>query len=69
MNALNEVNKVIANVTYYTHKQSGLDEEEYLTAERMAVSKTTRLQWANKTSDFQSWDSKNFQESLEKVNF
>ena len=41
MNALNEVNKVIANVTYYTHKQSGLDEEEYLTAERMAVSKTT----------------------------
>ncbi|XP_030838236.1 probable ubiquitin carboxyl-terminal hydrolase FAF-X isoform X3 [Strongylocentrotus purpuratus] len=36
MNALNEVNKVIANVTYYTHKQTGVDEEEYLTAERMA---------------------------------
>ena len=42
MNALNEVNKVIANVTYYTHKQSGLDEEEYLTAERMAVSKVVK---------------------------
>ena len=39
MNALNEVNKVIANVSYYTHKHSGLEEEEWLTAERMAVRK------------------------------
>ena len=38
MNALNEVNKVIASVSYYTHKHSGMEEEEWLTAERMAVS-------------------------------
>ncbi|XP_071799117.1 ubiquitin carboxyl-terminal hydrolase 9X-like isoform X1 [Asterias amurensis] len=36
MNALNEVNKVIASVSYYTHKHSGMEEEEWLTAERMA---------------------------------
>lgn len=40
MNALNEVNKVIASVTYYPHRHSGLEEEEWLTAERMAVSYT-----------------------------
>ncbi|KAL3226070.1 hypothetical protein MRX96_004513 [Rhipicephalus microplus] len=34
MNALNEVNKVIANVSYYAHRHT--DEEEWLTAERMA---------------------------------
>lgn len=39
MSALNEVNKVIASVTYYPHRHSGLEEEEWLTAERMAVSK------------------------------
>lgn len=38
MSALNEVNKVIASVTYYPHRHSGLEEEEWLTAERMAVS-------------------------------
>ncbi|XP_023706840.1 probable ubiquitin carboxyl-terminal hydrolase FAF-X isoform X1 [Cryptotermes secundus] len=36
MNALNEVNKVIASVTYYPHRHTGLEEEEWLTAERMA---------------------------------
>ncbi|XP_077513422.1 ubiquitin carboxyl-terminal hydrolase-like faf isoform X2 [Amblyomma americanum] len=36
MNALNEVNKVIANVSYYAHRHTGTDEEEWLTAERMA---------------------------------
>lgn len=40
MNALNEVNKVIASVTYYPHRHTGLEEEEWLTAERMAVSNT-----------------------------
>ena len=38
MTALNEVNKVIASVTYYPHRHTGLEEEEWLTAERMAVS-------------------------------
>lgn len=36
MNALNEVNKVIANVSYYSHRHTGMEEEEWLTAERMA---------------------------------
>ncbi|XP_066267004.1 ubiquitin carboxyl-terminal hydrolase 9X-like isoform X4 [Branchiostoma lanceolatum] len=36
MNALNEVNKVIASVSYYTHRHSGMEEDEWLTAERMA---------------------------------
>jgi ubiquitin carboxyl-terminal hydrolase 9/24 len=42
MNALNEVNKVITSVSYYSHRHqsgggmSGVDEEEWLTAERMA---------------------------------
>ncbi|XP_067944193.1 ubiquitin carboxyl-terminal hydrolase 9X-like [Watersipora subatra] len=38
MNALNEVNKVIMNVSYYYNRpsQSSLDEEEWLTADRMA---------------------------------
>lgn len=39
MNALNEVNKVIMNVSYYyRHSQSSLDEEDWLTADKMAVS-------------------------------
>jgi len=37
MNALNEVNKVISNVTYTPHRHIDHD-EEYLTPERMAVS-------------------------------
>lgn len=37
MNALNEVNKVITNVTYTPHRHIDHD-EEYLTPERMAVS-------------------------------
>ncbi len=41
MNALNEVNKVITSVSYYTHRHSQLDDDEWLTAEKMAVSKST----------------------------
>ncbi|XP_074025512.1 ubiquitin carboxyl-terminal hydrolase 9X isoform X2 [Leptinotarsa decemlineata] len=36
MNALNEINKVISSVTYYPNRHHGMDEEEYLTPERMA---------------------------------
>ncbi|XP_019715781.1 ubiquitin carboxyl-terminal hydrolase 9X isoform X3 [Hippocampus comes] len=35
MNALNEVNKVISSVSYYTHRHNP-EEDEWLTAERMA---------------------------------
>lgn len=42
MNALNEVNKVISSVSYYTHRHNP-EEEEWLTAERMAVSSTQHL--------------------------
>ena len=38
MNALNEINKVISSVSYYTHRHSNPEEEEWLTAEQMAVS-------------------------------
>ena len=38
MNALNEINKVISSVSYYTHGHGNPEEEEWLTAERMAVS-------------------------------
>ena len=48
MSALNEVNKVIASVTYYPHRNSGLEEEEWLTAERMAVSVTSRTPFCNR---------------------
>lgn len=37
MNALNEVNKVITSVSYYTHRHSQIDDDEWLTAEKMAV--------------------------------
>ncbi|XP_011304639.1 probable ubiquitin carboxyl-terminal hydrolase FAF-X [Fopius arisanus] len=36
MNALNEVNKVITSVSYYPHRNPSLEDEEWLTAERMA---------------------------------
>ncbi|XP_053083670.1 probable ubiquitin carboxyl-terminal hydrolase FAF-X isoform X1 [Pangasianodon hypophthalmus] len=36
MNALNEVNKVISSVSYYTHRHGNPEDEEWLTAERMA---------------------------------
>ncbi|XP_030747882.1 probable ubiquitin carboxyl-terminal hydrolase FAF-X isoform X2 [Sitophilus oryzae] len=36
MNALNEINKVISSVTYYPNRHHGVEEEEYLTPERMA---------------------------------
>ncbi|XP_076067071.1 ubiquitin carboxyl-terminal hydrolase-like faf isoform X3 [Oratosquilla oratoria] len=36
MNALNEVNKVISNVAYYSQRHGPVEEEEWLTAERMA---------------------------------
>jgi hypothetical protein len=46
MNALNEVNKVISSVSYYTHRHGSSEDEEWLTAERMAVSKQTlSLEW------------------------
>lgn len=38
MNALNEINKVISSVTYYSNRHHGVEEDEYLTPERMAVS-------------------------------
>lgn len=38
MNALNEVNKVIATVSFYQHRNAIVEEEEWLTAECMAVS-------------------------------
>ncbi|EPQ01875.1 Putative ubiquitin carboxyl-terminal hydrolase FAF-X [Myotis brandtii] len=36
MNALNEINKVISSVSYYTHRPGNPEEEVWLTAERMA---------------------------------
>ncbi|XP_059944215.1 probable ubiquitin carboxyl-terminal hydrolase FAF-X isoform X5 [Mesoplodon densirostris] len=36
MNALNEINKVISSVSYYTHRHGHPEEEEWLTVERMA---------------------------------
>ncbi|CAH3106557.1 unnamed protein product [Porites lobata] len=36
MNALNEINKVITGVSYFTHRHTVTEEEEWLTAERMA---------------------------------
>ncbi|XP_025829816.1 probable ubiquitin carboxyl-terminal hydrolase FAF-X [Agrilus planipennis] len=36
MNALNEINKVISSVAYYPNRHHGMEEEEYLTPERMA---------------------------------
>ncbi len=44
MNALNEVNKVITSVSYYTHRHSQMDDDEWLTAEKMAVSFALRPQ-------------------------
>ena len=38
MNALNEVNKLIANVTYNLHKHGQGELDEWLTAEKVAVS-------------------------------
>jgi len=43
MNALNEVNKVISSVSYYTHRHGNPEEEEWLTAERMAVSSSLKF--------------------------
>lgn len=45
MNALNEVNKVISSVSYYTHRHGNPEEEEWLTAERMAVSLLILISW------------------------
>ncbi|XP_078379070.1 ubiquitin carboxyl-terminal hydrolase 9X-like isoform X2 [Oculina patagonica] len=36
MNALNEINKVITGVSYFTHRHTVTEEEEWLTADRMA---------------------------------
>lgn len=38
MNALNEVNKVISNISYSMQIRNRGDEDEWLTCERMAVS-------------------------------
>ncbi|KAM6149271.1 ubiquitin carboxyl-terminal hydrolase 9X-like [Rhynchocyon petersi] len=36
MNALNEINKVISSVSYYTHRYGNLEEKVWLTAEQIA---------------------------------
>lgn len=36
MNALNEINKVITGVSYFTHRHTVTEEDEWLTADRMA---------------------------------
>lgn len=51
MNALNEVNKVISSVSYYTHRHNP-EEEEWLTAERMAVSSAQLLPFVLCIKDF-----------------
>lgn len=38
MNALNEVNKVISMISNVSSRHSSMDEDEWLTAEKMAVS-------------------------------
>lgn len=38
MNALNEINKVISSMNYYPNRHHGMEEEDFLTPERMAVS-------------------------------
>lgn len=40
MNALNEVNKLIANVTYNLHKHGQGELDEWLTTDKVAVSCT-----------------------------
>lgn len=45
MNALNEVNKVIGSVTFYQHRNAIFEEEEWLTAERMAVSSASECEF------------------------
>lgn len=49
MNALNEVNKVISSVSYYTHRHGNPEEEEWLTAERMAVRAALRQYTVNQS--------------------
>jgi len=43
MNALNEVNKLIANVTYNLHKHGHGELDEWLTAEKVAVGESLIL--------------------------
>ena len=38
MNALNEVNRVISNISYNTPMRTRVEDDEWLTCERMAVS-------------------------------
>lgn len=45
MNALNEVNKLIANVSYNMHKHSQTDLDEWLTADKVAVSVLVFFYW------------------------
>ncbi len=51
MNALNEVNKVISSVSYYTHRHNP-EEEEWLTAERMAVNSAQLFPFVLLIKDF-----------------
>lgn len=39
-----QINKVITGVSYFTHRHTVTEEEEWLTAERMAVSKGSTSQ-------------------------
>lgn len=43
MNALNEVNKVISMISNVSSRHSSMDEDEWLTAEKMAVSRQIPL--------------------------
>ena len=55
MNALNEVNKVISSVSYYTHRHGNPEEEEWLTAERMAVRTHTHV-FCYRTGNSAFWE-------------
>ena len=37
MNALNEINKMIANVSYLSHRHGQVEDDEWLNAEKMGV--------------------------------
>ena len=57
MNALNEVNKVITNVSFHASRHTPLEEDEWLTAEKMAVSTniTGTIDW-NGTQKYTRWN-------------
>jgi len=53
MNALNEVNKVISMISNVSSRHSSMDEDEWLTAEKMAVSICVILSMKWKIEQFQ----------------